>query len=64
MDWKWILTSAVVGFNACAFLIIKFNDLCHLEKGVNEIKDCVKELSHKIDNLTERVSKIEGKLEA
>jgi len=39
------------------------NDLTHLERDVNEIKKVIKDINNKIYCLSERISKIEGKLE-
>jgi hypothetical protein len=51
------------GFNAAMFIVVKFNDLHHLTKSVEEIKGLICNLDTKIDSLGERVSRLEGKLD-
>ncbi len=54
----------IAGFNAAIFVVIKFNDMVHLDKNLQEIKDSLKELDKKLDNNAERISAIEGKCKA
>jgi hypothetical protein len=54
----------IAGFNAAIFIIIKFNDLSHLEKSVNEIKDTVKDFDKKLDANTVSIASIEANCKA
>ena len=54
----------ITGFNTAIFCVIKFNDLHHLAKAVEEIKESIKEIGKKLDNNAERVSNIEGTCKA
>jgi uncharacterized protein YoxC len=45
------------------FLKIMKNDLCHLQKGQEEMKKSVDHIYSKVNGLCQRVSRIEGKLE-
>ena len=49
--------------SAVCFVKIMKNDLNHIQKDLNEIKIIVWDLENKILQLTERLSKIEGKIE-
>lgn len=60
---EW-LPLIILGFNAALFIIIKFNDLTHLGKSINEIKESLKEIDKKLDYNAERISTIEGKCKA
>ena len=51
----------VIGFNVAMFLVIKFNDMKHMEDGVNDIKATLKKIDEKTDSNSERLAKIEGK---
>lgn len=44
------------------FMIIKFNDLKHISKGIKEIKDDIKCHYKTLGIHGERISKIEGKM--
>jgi len=46
--------------NGAIFMLIKFNDLKHLEISVKDLKDTVKETGNKVDVLAERISCMEG----
>jgi hypothetical protein len=65
MDYLTLIPSLIAlfiaGFNAGIFIIIKFNDLHHVAKSLEELKNAVKEIDKKLDNNAERVSRIEGK---
>lgn len=50
----------VLGFNAALFLVIKFNDMKHLESAVKRIEKCVEEITKENSKQGERISKIEG----
>ena len=63
----------IAGANVAIFCIIKFNDLSHLQKGLEEIKDMLRaealerkesqrEIWQRLDSTTERVAKVEGRL--
>lgn len=51
----------IAGANLMIFMIIKFNDLKHLEESVKRIEKTCSEIWNKVDSTAERVSKIEGK---
>jgi len=54
----------IAGVNCAIFVVIKFNDLSHLDKDVNGIKNTLSNIDKKLDNTTERLAKIEGKCKA
>ncbi len=65
VTWIPILISLfLTGFNAAIFIVIKFNDLRHLGKSLDEVKDTLKEITKKLDNNAERISAQEGKCKA
>jgi hypothetical protein len=51
----------IAGFNAAIFMIIKFNDLKHLETSVKELTKTLTETNEKLGCTAERIAKIEGK---
>jgi len=51
----------VVGFNAALFIVIKFNDISHISVDIKSIKEILEKNEDKLDNLGQRISKIEGK---
>ena len=68
MDTFTIITSCgalfLAGANATIWIIVKFNDLHHLEITQGEIKESLKEISKTMLSTSERISKIEGKCAA
>lgn len=66
MDWVSLigigLTLLSNGFIVAMFCVVKFNDLSHLQKGLEEIKAKIDVNDKKLDLLSERVATIEGKL--
>lgn len=54
----------LAGANVCVFMIMKFNDLAHLEKGLNAITSKLDSMDKKLDSQGERISTIEGKCKA
>lgn len=65
MDWKLLISAGALVFNIITVIIVistKFNDLKHLERNVNDIKDDLERIDKKTDRLSERVSNIEGRL--
>jgi len=48
--------------NVIILLAVKFNDLKHVQKDLTEIKNNQLRTDERLDKLSERVSKIEGKL--
>ena len=50
----------IAGFNAAIFVVIKFNDLKHLDNTMQEIKTTIGDIKCKVDNSAERISKVEG----
>ena len=59
-----LISLFVTGFSAAMFCVIKFNDIFHLGKSIDEMKKTLGEISCKVDNSAERISKIEGILTA
>lgn len=57
-----IISIVVTLFNAAMFLIIRCNDLKHLELSVKDFKDILKGHGEKVDALGQRISCMEGKL--
>jgi len=53
------ITLLVMGFNVALFIVLKFNDLKHLSKDVSEIKEDVKTLVKKDEELGLKVAKME-----
>ena len=51
----------ILGFNVAIFIVIKFNDMKHIEKSVEEIKKSISDLVDINAAQGERISKIEGK---
>jgi len=54
--FNWVIAGFVLQFissviTVVAFTVIKFNDLRHLEKYVNELKSEVKEMGDKLDTI-------------
>jgi hypothetical protein len=69
MEFNIALLSALIGlfiagFNAAIFVVWKFNDLVHLGKSLEEMKKTLGEISCKVDDSAERISKVEGILAA
>ena len=66
MNWTTFVPIGIslllAGFNAAIFILIKFNDLAHLSKGVEDLKSSIKDIDNKLDLVAERVAKIEGRL--
>jgi len=58
MDWKIILFISqfvVLGGNIATFMIIKFNDLRHLSKAVNELTVEMKSFKKEFKKVSDRV---------
>lgn len=49
-------------FNGIIFILIKMNDLKHLELSVKELKGFILKLDDRIDKFGERIARIEGKI--
>jgi hypothetical protein len=54
----------VLGFNVALFLIIKFNDMHHLQLRFDELIKKIDAFDKKLDNTAERIATIEGKCKA
>jgi len=54
----------IAGFNAAIFCIVKFNDLKHVEKNLQNLTDVLKKIDDKLDKNSERISRIEGRCAA
>lgn len=55
-----ILSLVTTLFNGIIFILIKFNDLKHLEISVRELKQTIKESTYEVHGLAQRVAKMEG----
>lgn len=51
-------------FNGLMFIIIKFNDLKHLERSVNRMATAQEKMVDEQKSQGERIAKIEGRLDA
>lgn len=58
------VTLLLAGFNAAIFIIIKFNDLKHLENSVKELVTTLKETNKTLMNNGERLATLEGRCKA
>ena len=58
------VTLLLAGFNAAIFVIIKFNDLKHLENSVKELVATLKETNKTLMNNGERLATLEGRCKA
>jgi hypothetical protein len=54
----------LAGANVMIFCIIKFNDISHLTKSIDEIKKSIECIDKKLFTFAEKVSKLEGKCSA
>jgi len=64
---KWVpslIGLFIAGANCAIFVIIKFNDLVHLDKKLIELGNQLTKVDEKLDKNAERISKIEGKCSA
>ena len=61
---KEYLPLIVLGFNVAMFIVIKFNDMHHLQLRFDELKKSIDNMDKKLDSNGERISKIEGKCAA
>ena len=57
-------TLMIAGFNAAIWVVVKFNDMAHIEKSLKEQKDTLLRVESKIDTHGERIAKIEGTCKA
>jgi hypothetical protein len=68
MDLISLLPSLIAiflaGGNVAILIILKCNDLVHLEQRVTEILGKINEMDKKLDKEAERIAKIEGKCSA
>jgi len=61
---KWIpvlISVFITGANCMIFIVIKFNDLKHLEESVKGLTETLKDTNSKLIGTSERIAKIEGK---
>jgi len=58
------ITLLLAGFNAAMFLVIKINDMKHLEDANKRIEKKLEEMDDKLDSQGERIACLEGKLKA
>ena len=65
MNWLSLvgtgITLLLAGFNAAIFIVIKFNDLRHLETSVKELVATLKETNKTLMNNGERLATLEGR---
>jgi hypothetical protein len=61
---KEYLPLIVLGFNVAMFIVIKFNDMHHLQLRFDELKKVTDSIDKKLDKNAERISTIEGKCSA
>jgi prefoldin subunit 5 len=61
---KEYLPLIVLGFNVAMFVVIKFNDMHHLQLRFDELKKSIENMDKKLDLNAERISKIEGTCKA
>ena len=68
MNWLSLVGTGVTlllaGFNAAIFIVIKFNDLKHLEASVRELVATLKETNKTLMNNGERLATLEGRCKA
>ena len=50
----------IAGANLATFMIIKFNDMKHLEEGSKRIENTLTTLTSKFEDVAERIAKVEG----
>ena len=60
-DW---MPMFLAGANVMIFIVIKFNDLKHLDLDMKEIKESLKKIDDAVCRTGERVASIEGKCRA
>ena len=58
------LSLIILGFNVAMFVVIKFNDMRHLQLRFDELIKKIEDIDKKLDNNAERISTIEGKCKA
>ena len=66
LDWRlWLFAISLIkdAIIICGIFLVKYNDLKHLSKDMAEIKTFMKDASKELNKLSDRVSKMEGKLE-
>lgn len=51
----------VTGMNLSFWMVVKFNDMKHLEKSVKDLTDILKETNKTINDNAQRLSRIEGR---
>jgi len=54
----------IAGANVMIFVIIKFNDMAHIQKSLDEIKADTSKIWTKLEDTTERIAKQEGTCKA
>ena len=51
----------IAGFNCAMFIVIKFNDMKHLEVALNDLKGLMESVVKRTDVQGERISNLEGR---
>jgi hypothetical protein len=54
----------ILGFNVALFLVIKFNDMHHLQLRFDELMKKIDGIDQKLDDTSERIATVEGKCKA
>lgn len=61
---KEYLPLVILGFNVAMFIVIKFNDLKHLESSVKELTDTLKETNKNLVQNNIDLAELKGKCKA
>jgi hypothetical protein len=61
---KEYLPLVVLGFNAALFIVIKFNDMHHLQLRFDELIKKIDGIDKKLDKDSERIANMEGRCRA
>ena len=61
---KEYLPLVILGFNAALFLVIKFNDMHHLQLRFDELMKKIDGIDKKLDDDSERIANMEGRCRA
>jgi hypothetical protein len=54
----------ILGFNVALFVVIKFNDMHHLQLRFDELLKKLDGMDKKLDHTSERIAMVEGKCKA
>jgi len=59
-----MISLLLAGANVTFFCVMKFNDMAHLAKTSDEIKEMIKDIARDTRGIGERVAALEGKCKA